>query len=75
MKNKANNNPLWSEGEDKNFGKIAVEYAAGQDIILDKKFVQYECLVNQAHQLMLLEQKILPISQVKKILDVLEKIK
>jgi len=75
MKNKITNNPLWSEGEDKNFGKVAVEYAAGQDIVLDKKFVQYECLVNQAHQLMLLKQKILPISQVKKILEVLEEIK
>ena len=64
MKN--SNNPLWSEGENKNFGKIAVEYAAGQDIVLDKKFVQYECLVNQTHQLMLLKQNILPINQVKK---------
>lgn len=73
MKN--SNNPLWSEGEDKNFGKVAVEYAAGQDIILDKKFVQYECLINQAHQLMLLKQNILPINQVKKILEVLEEIK
>ena len=75
MKNKTTNNPLWSEGEDKNFGKIAVEYAAGQDVILDKAFVQYECLVNQAHQLMLLKQNILPINQVKKILEVLEEIK
>lgn len=73
MKN--SNNPLWSEGEDKNFGKVAVEYATGQDIVLDKKFVQYECLVNQAHQLMLLKQSILPINQVKKILKALEKIK
>lgn len=69
------NNPLWSEGEGKNFGKIAVEYAAGEDIVLDKKFVQYECLVNQAHQLMLLKQKILPLNQVKKILEVLDEIK
>ena len=75
MKNKITNNPLWSEGEGKNFGKVAVEYAAGQDIVLDKKFVQYECLVNQAHQLMLLKQNILPINQVKKILEVLEEIK
>ena len=75
MKNKTINNPLWSEGEDKNFGKIAVEYAAEQDVILDKAFVQYECLVNQAHQLMLLKQNILPINQVKKILEVLEEIK
>src|SRR3989338_696921 len=75
MKNKTTNNPLWSEGEDKNFGKIAVEYAAGQDVILGKAFVQYECLVNQAHQLMLLKQNILPINQVKKILEVLEEIK
>jgi len=73
MKN--SNNPLWSEGEDKNFGKIAIEYAVGEDIVLDKKFVQHECLVNQAHQLMLLKQKILPINQVKKILKVLEEIK
>lgn len=75
MKNKIINNPLWSEGEDKNFGKIAVEYAAGQDIVLDKKFIQYECFVNQAHQLMLLKQNILPIYQAKKILAVLEEIK
>ncbi len=75
MKNKTINNPLWSEGEDKNFGKVAIEYAADQDIILDKKFVQYECLVNQAHQLMLLKQNILPVNQVKKILGILEKIK
>lgn len=75
MKNKTTNNPLWSEGENKNFGKVAVEYAAGQDIVLDKKFIHYECLVNQSHQLMLLKQKILPINQVKKILEVLEEIK
>jgi len=42
---------------------------------LDKKFVQYECLVNQTHQLMLLKQNILPINQVKKILEVLQEIK
>lgn len=72
MKN--SNNPLWSESEDKNFGKVAVEYAAGQDVVLDQKFVQYECLVNQAHQLMLLKQNILPLYQVKKILRVLVEI-
>ncbi|MBI2641897.1 argininosuccinate lyase [Candidatus Roizmanbacteria bacterium] len=69
------NNPLWSEGENKDFGKIAVEYAAGQDVVLDKQFVYYECLVNQAHQLMLLKQKILPAFQVKKIVAALEEIK
>src|SRR3989344_255297 len=72
---KKSNNPLWGEGEKKNFGKVAVEYAAGDDIVLDKIFVQYECLVNQAHQLMLLKQNILPLSQVKKIFKVLEEIK
>ncbi|OGK09195.1 argininosuccinate lyase [Candidatus Roizmanbacteria bacterium RIFCSPHIGHO2_01_FULL_35_10] len=73
MKNSIN--PFWGEGENKNFGKIAIEYAAGEDVILDKKFVQYECLVNQTHQLMLLKQNILPINQVKKILEVLQEIK
>ncbi len=73
MKN--SNNPLWSEGEDKNFGKVAVEYAAGQDIVLDKKFVQYECLVDEAHILMLLKQKLITKNIAIFLLRILEKIK
>ena len=49
-------NMLWSEGEDQSFGKVAVEYAAGEDVVLDRQFVQYECQVNQAHVVMLHKQ-------------------
>ena len=52
-------NPFWGEGENKNFGKIAISYAAGEDVVLDQAFVSNECLVNQAHVLMLLKQKII----------------
>jgi len=68
-------NPLWSDKTSPNFGKIAVEYAAGEDVVLDEQFVQFECLVNQAHQIMLLKCDLLPKKQVIKICKSLEKIK
>lgn len=75
MNKKLTNNPLWSDGESSNFGKIAVSYAAGDDVLLDQALVQYECLVNQAHMLMLYKQKILTRKQVVPIIKVLEEIK
>ncbi len=75
MNKKSKTNPLWSVGEGKNFGKIAVAYAAGDDVVLDQAFVQYECLVNQAHMLMLYKQKILTKKQVIPIIKILEEIK
>jgi len=68
-------NPFWNTDNKKNFGEVAIEYAAGNDIILDKGFIQYECLVNEAHQIMLFKTGILPKKQVRKILEALEKIK
>ncbi|KKS97650.1 MAG: argininosuccinate lyase, argininosuccinate lyase [Candidatus Gottesmanbacteria bacterium GW2011_GWA2_43_14] len=59
MKISKNINPYWREGESKDFGREAIEYAAGQDVLLDQAFVQYECLVNMAHQVMLRKQKII----------------
>lgn len=75
MKNKMTNNPLWSEGENKNFGKIAIQYAAGEDVVLDKKFVQYECLVDEAHILMLFKQKLITKNIAISLLKVIEEIK
>ncbi|MBI3366627.1 argininosuccinate lyase [Candidatus Roizmanbacteria bacterium] len=72
---KANNNPFWGAGENKNFGKVAIEYAAGQDVILDKRFIQNECLVDQAHILMLLKQKIITYEIAKPLLKTIEQIK
>ena len=53
---KQTSNPFWGAGETKDFGKVAIEYAAGEDVILDQQLVQYECLVNQAHVVMLFKQ-------------------
>jgi argininosuccinate lyase len=66
----ANNftNPFWSEGESKDFGKVAVSYAAGEDIVYDAYLVKYECLVNQAHIAMLYKQKIINKAIAKEIL-------
>lgn len=72
---KMNTNPFWGEGENKDFGKVAIEYAAGADVVLDQQFVQYECLVNQAHITMLLKTHILSQTIAKKLLIGLEEIK
>lgn len=73
MKNSTN--PFWNTDNKKNFGAVAIEYAAGKDIILDKEFVLSECLVNEVHQLMLLKTRILSKKQVISIVKVLEEIK
>lgn len=73
MKNSTN--PFWNTDNKKNFGTVAIDYAAGKDILLDKEFVLSECLVNEAHQLMLLKTGILSKKQVASIIKVLEKIK
>lgn len=75
MKNNNSSNPFWGAGESKDFGKVAIEYAAGKDIYLDSLFVQYECLVNEAHQIMLWKAGILQKNQVKKIVSILEEIR
>lgn len=72
---KSQGNPFWGEGEGKDFGKVAIEYAAGEDVILDAQFVQYECLVNQAHVVMLVKQHILHQTIAKKLLTGLAEIK
>lgn len=69
-----NTNPFWGEGESADFGKIAIEYAAGEDVVLDAAFVQYECLVNMAHLVMLSKQKILNMKIVVKLLNGLREI-
>lgn len=73
MKN--DNNPLWGEGEKKSFGKVAIDYAAEKDIREDQLFVQYECLTNQAFQLMLFKKGILPKIHAQKIIAVLDEVK
>jgi argininosuccinate lyase len=40
-------------------GEMAVKYAAGEDVVLDQQLVKYECLVNQAHVVMLAKQKLI----------------
>ena len=72
---KSQSNPFWGEGEGKDFGKVAIEYAAGEDVILDAQFVQYECLVNEAHIIMLYKQHIISQTVTKKLLQGLEEIK
>lgn len=74
MSNKKNSNPFWGASENSNFGKIAIEYAAGQDVILDKHFVQYECYVDKAHVLMLYKQKLISHTVAKKLLKCLTEI-
>ena len=68
------NNPFWGAGEAKNFGKIAIEYAAGEDVVLDQQLVQYECLTNQVHVIMLLKQGLIDVGVAKKILKGLKEI-
>lgn len=75
MKTIAKTNPFWGEGETKDFGKIAIEYAAGDDVVLDQAFVQYECLVNQAHVVMLCAQKLISKDVAKKLIKGLDEIK
>src|SRR3989338_8439038 len=69
-----NTNPFWGEGESADFGKIAIEYDGGEDVVLDAAFVQYECLVNMAHLVMLSKQKILNMKIVVKLLNGLREI-
>ncbi|NQV12739.1 MAG: argininosuccinate lyase [Parcubacteria group bacterium] len=71
---KKQSNIFWNDGENADFGKYAVEYAAGEDIVLDKELVQYECQVNKAYMSMLAKQGILSQAQVDKIITVLDEI-
>lgn len=68
-------NPFWGQGESKNFGKVAISYAATDDVILDQAFVQYECCVNQAHVIMLTRKNLLKKDVAKQLLIGLEEIK
>jgi len=71
---KQTSNPFWGAGETKDFGKVAIEYAAGEDVILDQQLVQYECLVNQAHVVMLFKQGLITKKVAKKLLQGLNEI-
>ena len=73
-KTKNSNNPFWGEAESQNFGKAAIEYAAGEDVILDQQLVQYECLVNKAHVVMLCQQDLVTKKVAKSLLEGLEEI-
>ncbi len=64
---------MW-EGNKPGFGEIAVAYAAGEDVVLDKQLVQYECKVNQAHVKMLLTQGIISKAVAEKLLQGLKEI-
>ena len=72
--NKKQGNIFWNDGEQANFGKYAVEYAAGEDVVLDQELVQYECQVNKAYMSMLAKQGILDQSQADEIIAVLDEI-
>lgn len=74
MINIQKSNPFWGAGEKKDFGKIAIEYAAGEDVILDQDLVQYECLVNKAHVVMLFKQGLITENIAKKLLEGLNEI-
>lgn len=75
MKNSmAKSNPFWGEGEAQDFGRVAIEYAAGEDVILDQAFVYYECLTNMAHLVMLVKQKIIISKIASKLLKGLQEI-
>lgn len=71
---KQKNNPLWGSGESKNFGKVAISYAAGDDVGLDQQLVQYECLVNKAHVVMLFKQGLITKKVAGKLLQGLDEI-
>ena len=75
MKKTNSKNQFWGVGENKNFGKVAIEYASGKDVILDQHFIQFECLVNEAHQIMLYKVGLMPKDQTIKIIKILEEIK
>ena len=47
--------PFWKDAKDATHGSIAVSYAAGEDVILDKQFIAYECEVDLAHVCMLVK--------------------
>lgn len=67
-------NSLWG-GDNDNFGQVAVKYAASADVTLDQQLVEYECLVDQAHVVMLHQQDLIDGKVAKKLLEGLEKIK
>lgn len=56
-------------------GEIALKYAAGEDVILDQQLVRYECLVNQAHAMMLYKQGLVSKQIAQKLVAGLEEIK
>lgn len=66
--------PLWAD-QQASFGQVAVSYAAAEDILLDQKLVQYECLVNQAHVVMLSKQGLVSREIAKKLVHGLDEIK
>jgi len=71
---KQKSNPFWGIGESKNFGKVAISYAAGEDVVLDQQLVQYECLVNKAHVVMLFKQGLITKKVAGKLLQGLDEI-
>ncbi|MBI4035039.1 MAG: argininosuccinate lyase [Candidatus Chisholmbacteria bacterium] len=56
-------------------GEVALKYAAGEDVVLDQELVKYECLVNQAHVVMLEQQGLISQEVAKKLVEGLEEIK
>ena len=56
-------------------GEMAVKYAAGEDVVLDQQLVKYECLVNQAHVVMLAKQGLISQEVAQKLVQGLEEIK
>ncbi|OGY17421.1 MAG: argininosuccinate lyase [Candidatus Chisholmbacteria bacterium RIFCSPHIGHO2_01_FULL_48_12] len=56
-------------------GEMALKYAAGEDVVFDQQLVQYECLTNQAHVVMLKKQGLISSLVAKKLVAGLEEIK
>ncbi|MBI3577378.1 argininosuccinate lyase [Candidatus Gottesmanbacteria bacterium] len=67
--------PLWALGKENSFDQAVLAYTAGDDIVLDQVLVFYDCLVNQAHQLMLAKVGLLSKKQVKQAVVALDVVK
>ncbi len=51
--------PFWKDAHDVTHGSIAVCYAAGEDVVLDKQLIVHECEVNLAHVCMLVKKHLI----------------
>ena len=63
---------LWEKGY--KFNKKIEDFTVGEDYLLDRKLVKFDCLASIAHAKILGEVKILNIAEVRKLTKTLEEI-